>query len=252
MLLSRWRQARLVLPLLLALAALAALIGLGNWQMARKAWKEGLLAQIAARASAQPMPLSMALQRWQETGDIEYSHVRVTGRFWHDRERHVFTTDDKLGPGFHLYTPLETPEKQIVLVNRGFVPAHLKDASGPAVSRPSGEVTVTGLARRPLPRGWFVPESEPGRNLFYWPDYPSLVASALEGRGGELHRVPFFIDADADPANPGNLPKGGATRLALPNRHLEYALTWYGLALTLVGVFAAFAHGRLRRGAGTG
>ena len=252
MFLSRWRQARLVLPSLLALAGLAVLIGLGNWQMARKAWKEGLLAQIAARASAEPMPLSAALQRWHATGDVEYAHVRVTGRFWHDRERHVFAADDKLGPGFHLYTPLETPEKQIVLVNRGFMPASLKDAPGPAVSRPSGEVSVTGLARRPLPRGWFVPESEPGRNLFYWPDYSALMASALEGRAAAWHRVPFFIEADADPANPGGLPKAGATRLALPNRHLEYALTWYGLALTLVGVFAAFAHARLRHGAAAG
>ena len=42
------------------------------------------------------------------------------------------------------------------------------------------------------------------------------------------------------------LPRGGVTRLDLPNRHLEYALTWYGLALTLIGVFVAFARGRLR------
>ena len=58
--------------------------------------------------------------------------------------------------------------------------------------------------------------------------------------------VPFFVDADAEPANPGGFPRGGATRLVLPNRHLEYALTWYGLALTLIGVFTAFARGRLR------
>jgi surfeit locus 1 family protein len=58
--------------------------------------------------------------------------------------------------------------------------------------------------------------------------------------------VPFFVDADAEPANPGGFPKGGVTRLTLPNRHLEYALTWYGLALTLVGVYAVFAAGRLR------
>jgi surfeit locus 1 family protein len=58
--------------------------------------------------------------------------------------------------------------------------------------------------------------------------------------------VPFFVDAEASPENPGGFPKGGVTRLALSNRHLEYALTWYGLALTLIGVFAAFAVGRLR------
>jgi surfeit locus 1 family protein len=59
--------------------------------------------------------------------------------------------------------------------------------------------------------------------------------------------LPVTLDADAEPAPPGGLPRGGVTRLALPNRHLEYALTWYGLGLTLIGVYAAFAAARLGR-----
>jgi surfeit locus 1 family protein len=58
--------------------------------------------------------------------------------------------------------------------------------------------------------------------------------------------VRFTLDAEATPASPGGWPQGGVTRLTLPNRHLEYALTWYGLALTLVGVLAAFIFGRWR------
>ena len=61
-----------------------------------------------------------------------------------------------------------------------------------------------------------------------------------------MPRCPSAIDADAEPEPPGGLPKGGVTRVALPNRHLEYALTWYGLALTLIGVYLAFAISRLR------
>jgi len=101
------------------------------------------------------------------------------------------------------------------------------------------------LVRRPTPRGSFVPASEPERNMFYWPDYPSMLSSAREA-GKELTPLPFFVDADAEPANAGGFPRGGVTRLVLPNRHLEYALTWYGLALTLIGIFAAFSRGRLR------
>jgi surfeit locus 1 family protein len=58
--------------------------------------------------------------------------------------------------------------------------------------------------------------------------------------------LPFVIEADAQPLPPGGLPKGGVTRIALPNRHLEYAVTWYGIALTLVGVYLVFAINRLR------
>jgi surfeit locus 1 family protein len=59
--------------------------------------------------------------------------------------------------------------------------------------------------------------------------------------------VPFIVDAELDPGLPGGFPKGGVTRLELPNRHLEYALTWYGLAAALVAVFAAFAVTRWRQ-----
>jgi surfeit locus 1 family protein len=244
--LTRWRQAGLVWLTVAALAGLAVLIGLGTWQLQRKAWKEGLLAQIAARVKAEPIPLSEALRRWHNTGDVEYLHVRLAGRFLHERELHVFAVDDRLGPGFHVYTPLETPERQLVLVNRGFVPAALEVPSLRSAGQVAGEMTLTALIRRPTPRGSFVPASEPERNMFYWPDYPGMLASAHEAGKSDLTPMPFFVDTDAEPANPGGFPRGGVTRLVLPNRHLEYALTWYGLALTLIGVFVAFARGRLK------
>jgi surfeit locus 1 family protein len=223
------------------------LVGLGTWQISRKTWKESLQRQIAARVGAAPMPLAEALRRWHDDGDVEYLHVRAEGRFVHEGERHVFAIDDKLGPGFHAYTALVTPEGQLVLVNRGFVPAALTGAQQPTVSRPADSVVVTGLARRPIVRGWFIPTSEPDLNRFFWPDFPSLLASAKTAGMDNLTPVPFFVDADPAPADATGFPRGGVTRLTLPNRHLEYALTWYGLALTLAGVFAAFARAQLRR-----
>jgi surfeit locus 1 family protein len=187
----------------LALAGLAVLIGLGSWQMSRKAWKEALLSRIAERVKADPVPLSEALRRWHATGDVEYLHVRLTGHFLHAGERHVFAVDDRLGPGFHVYTPLETAERQLALVNRGFVPAALKEPSRRSAGQVAGEAIVTGLARRPMPRGWFVPASEPERNMFYWPDYPTMLASARDAGKGELTPLPFLVDADAEPTNPG-------------------------------------------------
>jgi surfeit locus 1 family protein len=78
--------------------------------------------------------------------------------------------------------------------------------------------------------------------MFYWPDYAGMRRAVAS----DAQLAPFFIDAEAEPGNPGGWPKGGTTILTLPNRHLEYALTWYGLAVTLIGVYLAFARGRLR------
>ena len=107
-----------------------------------------------------------------------------------------------------------------------------------------GEVEVTGLVRVPHGTGLFTPANDVARNLWYWPDAAAMHASAFAGTA--MRALAFTVDADARPEPPGGLPRGGVTRLDLPNRHLEYALTWYGLALTLIGVYGAFAASRLR------
>src|SRR5262249_9168355 len=108
-----------------------------------------------------------------------------------------------------------------------------------------GEVQVTGLVREAPVPGMFTPANDPARNLWYWPDIAALTASAFAGGQSERLAFPFSVDADRLPEPPGGLPKGGVTRLDLPNRHLEYAITGSGLALTLIGVYLAFAASRL-------
>ena len=113
---------------------------------------------------------------------------------------------------------------------------------------------MRGLVRLPSATpGLFAAQNDPTHNIWYWPDLAAMTASAFAGgprkrRGGPqaARTLPLVIEADAKPAPPGGLPRGGVTRLDLPNRHLEYALTWYGLAATLVGVYLAFAISRLR------
>jgi surfeit locus 1 family protein len=242
----------LMWPTLLGMLALAVLLSLGTWQLHRRAWKGALLAAIAERSRAEPVDLARALQLWQQAGDIEYLRVHLTGRFDHAHERHVYTIDAAAGPGVHVYTPLQTPDGHRVLVNRGYVPLSHRDPAKRAQGQIGGEITVIGLVRTPQPAGPFVPASEPAANMFYWPDFASMVATAGHAGAGQDSPVPFFIDAEALPPNPGGLPRGGATRLSLPNRHLEYALTWYGLALALIAVYFAFAAARLKAGQGAG
>ena len=103
---------------------------------------------------------------------------------------------------------------------------------------------MTGLVRVPHGPGLFAPANDVAHNLWYWPDVAAMQSSAFAGT--DVRASAFWIDADARPEPPGGLPRGGVTRLDLPNRHLEYALTWYGLALTLIGVYGAFAISRLR------
>lgn len=235
----------LLWPGLASLVALAILISLGTWQLQRMAWKNSLIAQIETRAHGEPGTIvpESAWTAWRAEND-EFRKVRVTGTFLHQYEAPVYglAPAQRGAPaqGYYLVTPLKLSSGALVMVNRGFVPMELRDPAARAESRPAGEVTVTGLVRAPEMRNPFTPKDDPSRNLWFARD-PQAVAAAHR-----LERVaPFLIDADAT-SNPGGWPKGGQTILNLPNNHLQYAVTWFGIALTLVGVFAAFAWRRLK------
>lgn len=243
---AAWRRwGTLLAPGLATLAALAILLSLGVWQLERREWKNDLLARIEARAHGEPGTITPEAEwpLWRAEDD-EFRRVRVTGVFLYDRETpvHGLMAGQRGAPvqGFYLFTPLRRPDGSVVAVNRGFVPTELRDPAARPGSQPAGDVAATGLVRAPEARGWFVPANDLSRRDWFVRD-PAEMA-----RAWGLRRVaPFYIDADATPA-PGGWPKGGQTQLALPNNHLQYAVTWFGLALTLVGVFGAWAWQRLR------
>ncbi len=240
--LSRFRKAGLILPTLAAIAAFAILIGLGTWQLERKAWKETLLAKIAARVAADPLPISATTAMLPPGEDFDYLHVVATGRFLHDKERYLYAPAPS-GLAWHVYTPLEIGPGLIVWVNRGAVPDASKSPSTRAASQVQGDAEVRGIVRLAPGKAFFAPRNDAANNLWYWPDLAAMTASVFPQESVKI--LPLFIEADAQPLPPGGLPKGGVTRVALPNRHLEYALTWYGIALTLVGVYSVFAASRL-------
>ncbi|MCW2308199.1 SURF1 family protein [Rhodobium gokarnense] len=238
-----WRG--LVVPAVFTLIGLVILISLGNWQVRRLAWKEDLIATIHTRVVSEPVSLETALAAWKKTGDIAYQPVRVAGTFDHSHEFHVNSTD-KGEVGWNVYTPLVTDDGHTVLVNRGFVPYDKKEPETRAEGEVEGPVAFVGLARTPLAEkpNYFVPDNDVSGNVFYWRDFATMAKQA--GIAGDSGLVPFFVEV-REMDVPGSWPRGGVTRVTLPNNHLQYAVTWYGLALTLVGVFAAFAWTRLRR-----
>ena len=235
----------LIAPGLATIVAFAILISLGIWQLERKAWKEGLLSAIAARAYGAPgAPVGEPeWPVWTPASD-EFRKIQVTGTFLDDLEVPVHgLAEERRGQalqGFYLFTPLRRAGGSVVIVNRGFVPTELRDPVRRATRHDAGRATVTGLVRNPEERALFVPRNDLARNEWFVRDLRDMA------RAKNLERVaPFYIDADATP-NPGGWPRGGQTRMDLPNDHLNYALTWFGLAATLVGVFSAFAWRRLQ------
>lgn len=221
---------KFVLLLALCAVAFAGFVSLGVWQAQRRTWKLALIEHVNARVHAAPAPApGPAAWRGITANKDAYRHVAVTGRYENDRETLV-QANTELGPGFWVLTPFQTARGFTVLVNRGFVPPERRTPA----SRPDGQIagatTVSGLLRVSEPGGAFLRTNAPAAGRWYSRD----VAAIAKARGlGTV--APYFIDADAAHL-PTDAPVGGLTVVHFRNAHLQYALTWFGLALlTLVG-----------------
>ncbi|MBP1182684.1 SURF1 family protein [Methylobacterium sp. PvR107] len=237
---AAWRA--LVAPGLAALVALSILLGLGTWQLERKAWKEDLIARILRQSRAEPVA-PPAPDAWNEARD-EFRHVRVSGRFLNDRETLVHglaagETPGRALQGYYVLTPFARADGGTVLVNRGFVPTELKAVADRRDGLIEGPTTVTGILRASEVRTMFVPTPDPARGEWFNRDVPGIAAAR-----GLADVAPYLIEADAVPGQT-TWPRGGQLRVDLPNNHLQYAFTWFGLAGCLIAVFSVFAWRRL-------
>ncbi|PZO75687.1 MAG: Surfeit locus 1 family protein [Sphingomonas hengshuiensis] len=202
---------------------IAGLVGLGVWQLQRRAWKLDLIQRTEAMLRSPPVP-APGPAAWSGIGQNDvYRPVVATGRY--RRQADTYTqAATALGGGFWVLTPLDTG-RFTVLVNRGFVPP----ARRGRVAAPTGTVTVRGLLRITEPGGGFLRSNDPAADRWY-----SRDVAAIAARRRLTGVAPYFIDAAAAPGN--GWPRGGLTVVTFRNSHLVYALTWFGLAALLAGM----------------
>jgi len=245
---------RLVVLSVAVAVAVVILAGLGTWQLERLAWKADLIARVETRTALPPVP-APGPNSWA-TLDLEqadYLPVTLEGVFDHANEAHSFVSLSEPrgrygGQGVFILTPLQTADGWWVIVNRGFVPSDREDPATRLAGQTAGGVEIAGLLRPPQGRNAFTPADDPEDNLWFTRD-PATIAAAI---GLPADRVaPYYIDAAFDPALPDGLPQGGETTVTFTNNHLQYAVTWYGLAAALVAVFFVYVRTQRRKGSVT-
>jgi surfeit locus 1 family protein len=174
-----------------------------------------------------------------------FRKVTATGRFIHSKETYVFTPRSEDGParmGFRVITPFVLAGGDTILVDRGWVPEALKSPATRIVGQAEGAVEVEGVLRRPAPGGMFTPPPDIANRVFYARNSDSISYFL-----GLTLRSKLILESESDVAGgPEALP----TQENLPDNHLSYALTWYSLAIVMIGVYLRyhFMQGRLRLG----
>ncbi|MGF1464234.1 MAG: SURF1 family protein [Maricaulaceae bacterium] len=216
---------------LAALPALALLLGLGVWQLQRDAWKADLITTLDARIAAQPIPLSQALEQAAQGEDVRFTRVRVSGRFADPQTSLALYGLDEGRPGARAFAVFETEAAGApasLLVDRGWTPRGFDPA-------PSPERPLTLIGRlRPEPKpGWFTPPNTPDATLWYRRKVSPMLAALQAARPLEG----WFVELETPTGAPW--PQPAPLGPELSDRHLVYALTWFGLAATLAGVYLA-------------
>ncbi len=208
----------MILPLLLGLVGCAVLIGLGLWQVQRLAWKEAMLAEIEARATAAPVPLPGPADPVRD----RYLPVRAIGDIGAEYIA-VLASQKNIGAGYRVVSPLNTEDGRRVLVDRGFVALEARDAVGPAPA-----VSVQGNLHWPDETDDWTPAPDLEANIWFARDVAAMAQA--------LDTEPLLIvAADIQPAAPGIVPRPVGTD-GIPNDHLGYAITWFGLAAIWAGM----------------
>ena len=230
----------------LCVVGIGILLNLGLWQVDRLQWKQAIVETIEQRIHSEPVSVAEVDVLANETGDVEYVPVTVSGTFLHSGERYFLSTSAGQA-GWNVHTPLLIEgTSDAIFVNRGFVPYALRDPA----TRPEGQIegvtTVTGLARNASAEkpGGFTPDNDLDGNAFFWRSLDDMAAGLDLPEGTRL--LPFTVDAGPGAA-PGGHPIGGTTVIDVPNNHLQYAITWFSLAALMLGMLVILVVSQARR-----
>jgi surfeit locus 1 family protein len=244
-------QRRIIGLGIFTLLTLALLIGLGVWQLQRRVEKHALIAALTERLAAAPEALPSPAQ-WNTLTPArdEFRRVRFSAVYEPRPDAMVYSAgsairEDISGPGTWAFLPARLPGGETVVIDAGFVQNTMQDRAQQdrAVKRlVTGQpVTLTGYIRFPESAGALTPVENLTRRLWFTRDH---LAMARALGWGEV--APFYIDLET-PVPESGIPKPGPLEVHLKDDHLQYAITWFGLAGAVTIAFGVWLQGQRRR-----
>ena len=200
-------------PYFFGILGVLILAGLGIWQVQRLAWKNNLIREISESLGTPPISL---VPNEINIGS-QYLSVSANGKFL-EKELHVLHSLKPYGPGFKVIKPFKLSSNEIILVDLGFVEEENK-----AKERIFTDETIKGNIFFPNETDFFTPDPNLDRNIWF--------ARNLDSMANYLGTMPILLVLS------NSVDRGVITtplRANLVNNHLQYAVTWFSMALTWV------------------
>jgi surfeit locus 1 family protein len=195
---------------------------LGTWQLYRLQWKMELISEITFGLNSTPVTYSNSIKK-------NYQRVISNGSYNFKDQIYLYSLNEKGKPGFDVITPFETISKEIVLVNRGWIPKELKYFA--EINSIQGSTKVTGLLRKIYKANIFKPDNDIKNNIWF-----SVNLDDLEKFTGKKFSNFIIYLEDLDMQAP--LPR--KITVEVPNNHLKYAITWYSIAISILLYYLYF------------
>ena len=238
---------------LFTLAMLAVFVGLGIWQLQRRAEKHALIAALTERLAGDPVPLPLPSQ-WSALSPQkdEFRRVGFTATYPRLPDAMVYSAgsavrEDISGPGTWAFLPARLASGETVVINAGFVANTMQDrgVEDRAVKKlvTGAPVSLTGYLRFPEAPGWLTPAENRDKRLWFVRDH-----LAIAGALGWGQVAPFYVDLEK-PVPQNGIPKPGPLDVHLRDEHMQYAITWFSLAIAVAIAFAVWWRGRRRTAA---
>jgi surfeit locus 1 family protein len=232
---------------------LALLLGLGVWQLQRRVQKHALIAALTERLAASPGALP-PVEQWSAltpAGD-EFRRVSFSATYEPEPDAMVYSSGsavrtDISGPGTWAFMPARLSGGETVVVNAGFVQNTMQDraledraVTGLITGAP---MTLTGYLRFPESAGILTPQENLANRLWFTRDHIAMAQKIGWDQAGRI--APFYIDLES-PVPSNGIPKPGPLEVQLRDDHLQYAITWFGLAGAVMIAFGVWLFGQRR------
>ena len=248
------------------LAMVAVFIGLGLWQLQRRAEKHALIEALTERLANAPAPLPPPSEWYALTAARdEFRRVSFDATYARLPDAMVYSAgsavrEDISGPGTWAFLPARLPGGETIVINTGFVPNTMQDRAveDRAVSRlvTDRQVLLTGYIRFPEAAGRLTPAENPDKRLWFARDHWAMAQKLGWGQGnlqgnsqGNSQLAPFYIDLET-PVPEDGIPKPGPLDVHLRDDHMQYAITWFSLAAAVVIAFGLWIRGSRRASPG--
>ena len=228
-------------PTIFSILIFALLFSFGTWQVKRLFWKEALIERYITQSQSNPIKNPSKLDF---SNVNEFKSVELSGSFLHKDEVYITGKTYEGNAGFHVITPFNLSNNKIILINRGWVSEGYRNPKKRKFSLVEGQIVLKGIIRFPQKKGYFVPEND-GNNGFWFTIKPNEIINFLNLTSNQVINN-YYIDALRQ-GEKLTLPIGVTGKPKLRNQHLSYAVTWYGLALSLLFVYFSYhvSSGRL-------